>query len=119
VDDANAKGAFEALIAREESRQTQATGWAALVAKGRPADAVVLAYETPEQSWTAFALSEAIVRRRDVARSLRDKGQAWAGWTATFPRGAVPPGARVSAWALDADGPKLYRLEQRAEATAR
>jgi hypothetical protein len=34
----------------------------------------------------------------------------WAGWTATFPRNAIPPGATLSFWAVDADAPKLYLL---------
>ena len=32
-------------------------------------------------------------------------------WTATFPRSLIPPAAKLSFWALDADEPKLYLLK--------
>ena len=104
-------GNFE-IIERIDDQQARASGFAVLKRQGRPADAVLLAYETPAQSSIAFAISDAVVRRRDVARAMRDQRHVLAGWTVTFPRVAVPAGARISAWALDADVPKVYRLEQ-------
>ena len=92
-----------------DNGQYRASGWAALTGEKRPADAVILAHAVPGGSWTAFAISDAVVKRRDVARLL-GKDQLWSGWFATFPRAAVPPGAVVSAWAVDVEGPKLYRL---------
>ena len=96
-----------------------ASGWTAMLNKNRPADAVLLAYSTTDDDWTAFAMSDAMTMRNDIARRFRRNGEAyqqnliWSGWTATFPRSAIPAGARISAWAVDSDGPILYRLEEK------
>ena len=87
-----------------------ATGWAALEEKSRPPDCVVVAYRAPSQEWIAVAISDKVVRRPDVVEFLDDEDQLWSGWTAKFPVAAVPPGAKLSAWAFDADEPKLYQL---------
>ncbi|CAN5744883.1 hypothetical protein BH20VER1_BH20VER1_21080 [soil metagenome] len=106
---AEGSGAWEEL-APGEGETMQAAGWAVLPGRRKPVDAVLLAYETPEREWIAFAISDAVVRRRDVARRLREPDLTWCGWAADFPRGAVPAGARLSAWAVATDGPRLYRL---------
>lgn len=111
VDDQTASGWCDS-VALAENGTARASGWAALTAKGRPADAVVLAYEMPGQSPVIFAMSDNVTKRPDVVRLLRERRQLWTGWFATFPRDAVPPGAAISAWAVDADGPTLYRLRQ-------
>jgi hypothetical protein len=109
-----ATGKLETIAPIEDGR-VRAAGFAQLVRERRSADAVLLAYETPDGKWTAFEISDGVTRRRDIAHAAGDQYQ---GWTATFPRAAVPAGARISAWALDADGPKLYRLEQNVESLA-
>lgn len=113
ADERAAAGVFETL-SMSNGAQWRASGWAALKVKGRAPDAILFAYETPERTWNAFAISDSVVKRRDIARLLKDEAHVWAGWSATFPRDAVPPGARISAWAVDADVPKLYRLKQNA-----
>lgn len=87
-----------------------ATGWAALEEKSRPADCVVLAYQTPSLEWIAVAISDNVVQRPDVVELLDDEDQLWSGWSARFPTRAIPPGAKLSAWAFDADESKLYQL---------
>lgn len=85
--------------------------------KNRPADGVLLAYSTAGDEWTAFALSDAVTMRNDIARRFRKRHEAyrqnliWSGWSANFPRSAIPVGAKISAWAVDSDGPTLYRLD--------
>jgi hypothetical protein len=86
-----------------------AWGWAALSGRHRPADAVLLAYAARGE-WIAFALSSAVINRPDVAEKLRSSEQLWSGWRAVFLRDAIPPGAEISAWAVDAKDAKLYRL---------
>jgi hypothetical protein len=88
-----------------------AWGWAALNGRHRPADAVLLAYADARGEWTAFALSDAVLDRPDVAKTFRSTEQLWSGWRAVFPRDAVAPGAAISAWAVDAKDAKLYRLQ--------
>ena len=87
-----------------------ATGWAALEEKSRSPDCVVVAYRAPSQEWIAVAISDKVVERRDVADLLDDEDHLWSGWTAKFPAASVPPGAKLSAWAFDADESKLYQL---------
>jgi len=88
-----------------------AWGWASLPGRNRPADAVLLAYADARGEWIAFALSDAVFDRPDVARISRSSEQLWSGWRAAFSPEALPPGAEISAWAVDAKDSKLYRLK--------
>jgi hypothetical protein len=97
----------------------RASGWNALNGKGRPADCVVVAYQDPrDQEWVAFAISDSIEMRPKIVKRLRNMDQLWAGWTATFSREKIPAGARLSFWAMDADGPKLYQLGDHSSTTS-
>jgi hypothetical protein len=95
VDDRTAAGWCDAVVASGEG-EFRAAGWAALPASGRPADAVLLAYQVPGEAWVPFALSDAMVRRRDIARLLKDQHQLWSGWAAglSAQRGAGECGSR-------------------------
>jgi hypothetical protein len=95
-----------------------AWGWAALPNKGRAADCVVLAYADDRGEWIAFALSDAFENRPDVVRVLGKREYLWSGWHASFPAEAVPPGKKISAWALDAKEARLYRLKSNEPAPA-
>lgn len=91
-----------------------AWGWAAFPPRKRPADAVVLAYADGRGGWTAFALSDTVVQRPDVAATLGKRDQLWSGWRAAFASDAAPAGAEISAWAVDAREAKLHRLRTNA-----
>ena len=89
----------------------RATGWAVLDVQGRPADCVVAAYQTEsDPDPIVFAISDSFEMRADVVKRFRSIERLWSGWAATFPKSAVPPGATLSFWAVDADQPKLYQL---------
>ena len=88
-----------------------AWGWAALTARKRPADGVLLAYANERGDWIAFALSDAVLSRPDVARTLGSTDQLWSGWRVRFAANALPKDAQISAWAISAREPKLYRLK--------
>jgi hypothetical protein len=111
ADGHSASGWFDGLAVSDQSNFT-AWGWAALPGKGRPADCVILAYANERGEWIAFGLSDAVLKRPDVAQSLRDPEQLWTGWRTTLPRSLVPKGAKLSAWAVDAKDAKLYRLKE-------
>lgn len=107
-----AAGAWE-LTAPADPDIYRASGWAALIAKGHPADCVVLAYEARPDQWIAVAMSDSVTSRPDVSgkQRLNDKEQIWSGWTASFPRSAMIAGEKLSAWAVDTEGPVFYRLD--------
>jgi hypothetical protein len=109
TDDQAAAGWFGSLTSGADGLRT-ANGWAALPAKHRPADAVVLAYADEHGEWIAFALSDAVLSRPDVARVLGSGEQLWSGWRVVFAGGTLPPHTAISAWGLDAKEAKLYRL---------
>lgn len=88
-----------------------AWGWAALTGRNRPADAVLLAYAGERGDWIAFALSNAVIARPDVAATTGMRDQLWSGWQAVFAPGAASAGAEISAWAVDAKEFRLYRLK--------
>jgi hypothetical protein len=90
----------------------RASGWAALDGKGRPADCVAIAWQkTPGDEWTLFAISDSFGMRADIVKRCGTRKQLWSGWSATFSRSAFPEGGKLSFWAVDADAPRLYRLE--------
>jgi hypothetical protein len=110
ADGRNATGWCES-IAPSGSDTLVASGWAVLNAAGRPAGGVVLTYEYPERNWVLFAISDGISARPDIAERLHNRDLFWSGWQATFPRSAFPPGARISAWAIDCENASIYRLD--------
>ena len=106
-----ASGACE-TIASVEADSLRASGWAVLEAKGRPADCVAVAYQAPPNNeWTLCAISDSFAMRPEIVNRFRTVEQLWSGWSATVPRSAFPAGAKLSFWAVDADAPRLYRLE--------
>jgi hypothetical protein len=114
-----ASGACES-IATLEGNLVRATGWAALDAKGRPPDCVAIAYQVaPDQGWTLCAISDSFAMRFEIAKRLGTVEQLWSGWSATLPRNAFPPKAKLSFWAVDADEPRLYQLRDESGATTR
>lgn len=109
ADGTLASGWVDGLAPAKEDRHT-AWGWAGLVRKNKPADGVVLAYGDERGEWVVFALSDGPELRPDVVQTLGRPEQMWSGWRVTFPRDAVPAGAKLSVWALDAKEAKLYKL---------
>lgn len=111
-DNRSAAGEWTALVPGP-NESLLASGWAIFKQKGRRADAVVLTYETP-QGGTVFALSDELACTADLSPPFRRKRYGRAKWCVAFSRTALPENARISAWAVDAEAPKLYRLKQTA-----
>jgi hypothetical protein len=119
ADGKRASGSCE-FVAPSAGNLMHATGWAVLDGKGRPPDAVAVAYQTaPGQEWTVCAISDSFAMRPEIVKRLRTMEQLWSGWSATFAQTALPAGARLSFWAIDADEPRLYRLKDESNFTAR
>jgi len=108
------------MIMAKDAQFVRASGWAVLPAKGRPPDAVVVAYENgPGADLVLCAISDSFEIRADIVKRFHKMDQLWSGWSATFPRAAFPAGGKLSFWAVDADEPKLYRLKDDGGATIR
>jgi hypothetical protein len=112
ADGKSASGSCDTLTP-VDAQSMRATGWAVLNAKGRPADCVAVAYQAASE-WIIFAISESFEMRPAIVKRFRSMDQLWSGWTATFPTAAIPAGAKLSFWAIDADEPKLYLLNDNA-----
>jgi hypothetical protein len=110
ADNQAAAGWCDGLTTGNDDRRT-AWGWASFPTRNRPADAVVLAFANEQGDWVAFAHSDAVLERPDVARTLQSAEQLWSGWRVVFRGDALPKGAEISAWAVDAKEAKLYRLK--------
>ena len=86
-------------------------GWAVLPKKKKPADGVILSYENKRGEAIAFAVASPAIKRKDVAKSLKNKAYTYAGWEKFIPWDKIPKAAgKVKAWALDADTGKAYQL---------
>lgn len=103
--DANAVGEFERQFA----------GWSALLSKGRPPDCVLLAYENAVHQPVAFVVADRLEPRYDIMKRFRNDDLLWSGWSAKLRTDVVPAGAKLSAWACDADTGNVYRLPQERE----
>lgn len=87
-----------------------ASGWAYLPADARPPAGVVLAYRSGAD-WKAFALSDVTQSRPDLRNKYGSRSYLGAGWRFGFPRSLLPPGEQeISAWALEAENGRTYRL---------
>ena len=119
ADSRRASGSCES-IAPVDGNFVRAAGWAALDAKGRPADCVAVAYRTAaDQPWIVFAISDSFAMRPDIVKRFHLMDQLWSGWSATFSKTAAPAGAEFSFWAVDADEPRLYQLKDETGGTTR
>jgi hypothetical protein len=101
-------GAFENMK-RDNGDLCVASGWAYLPAEKRPAACVVFAFGHDE-SWTAFALSDQRGNRTDLPNKPKGAGYDL-GWRGAFSLERLPTGTtQISAWAVDADKGKTFRL---------
>jgi hypothetical protein len=96
-----------------EGQTCKFVGWATLPKRDRPADCVVLSYETPGQgNAIAFRVADETQERLDVARALHSTTLTACGWICHFDRSLVPPGDHlIRAWAFDAKRATLYPLD--------
>jgi hypothetical protein len=111
TDGSRVAGLCETILDRGEN--FQASGWALLKTKRRNADCVAVFAESPGTEPTLIGLSDSVEMRWDIARAGWPNDYLWSGWRATLPRAAIPPNAKLSFWAVDADEPRLYRLEEK------
>jgi hypothetical protein len=92
------------------SGQWGAKGWAVLPDSRRPADAVVLTQDDASGEPQIVTLAKIGVPRADVAGAKTEPAYVRAGWIERFDDGQLPEGARIKAWAFDAERGRAHRL---------
>jgi hypothetical protein len=110
VEPASGFGSFDQLS--RDGQVFAAAGRARLPYRGEPADAVLLTYRTKDDNAVLFSVAE-MDYKGDVLKLIPGKNPDYTYfWKKTFPQNSLPADAvEVSAWALDADTGKAYKLE--------
>lgn len=87
-----------------------AFGWAVLPGTNEPADAVLLAFESENES-KVFAMTGTKPFGDFNLNSLNQSKDLYSRWQKTFSRSVLPDApVRITAWAFDASTGKAYRL---------
>lgn len=106
----DAPGVFE--MPRAEGDGSLSVTGSAFLPGGRPADAVLLAYERGEGESIVFALVGPSGERRYSLAQLGRYVTPETDWRGRVPAEKIPRGTRwITAWAFDAGAGKAYRLE--------
>lgn len=87
-------------------------GWARVPDRDRPADCVVLGFETPNGVWKPFCVFETGGDRPDVARHFGSGALARAGFSGTVDATSLPRGGiTIRAWAIDLKTERTFPME--------
>jgi hypothetical protein len=100
---------------RVGSDAVKVEGWAIDPDRKRPADAVILTFDTANGLPLIFIMADMGAQRPDIAQALKDGRYLKCGWIVTAPLGRIPPGVKVTqirAWAMDSSTGRLHRLEK-------
>jgi hypothetical protein len=86
-------------------------GWARLPDQDRPADCVVLGFETSDGGWKPFCVFETGGNRPDVARTLGSGALARAGFSGRVDAASLPRGeTTLKAWAIDLENERAFPI---------
>jgi hypothetical protein len=86
-------------------------GWARVPDQNRPADCVVLGFETDDGLWQPFCVTETGEKRPDVAEKTGSAPLARAGFSRTINARNLPrSGATVRAWAIDLQNERAFPM---------
>ena len=97
---------------KNSNQQDVMVGWAVLLKKERPADAVLLTYDDSKGESIIFAVADVGRPRTDVSQTLKDDAYLRSGWAKTFDPNKIPPDAHsLKAWAFDAENARAYPLK--------
>ncbi|MFB2935033.1 hypothetical protein ACE1B6_07115 [Aerosakkonemataceae cyanobacterium BLCC-F154] len=89
-----------------------AGGWARLVERGQPADAVLLTYEKAKGEDIIFAISDTRVERPDVVKATKNQVYLMTGWQKAFSASKLPKGlVTIKAWAFNTEKGTAFPLE--------
>ena len=86
-------------------------GWARVPEEDRPADCVVVGFETSEGRWQPFCVFETGGNRPDVARHFGLGGLTRAGFSGRVASASLPSGdITIKAWAIDLRNERAFPL---------
>jgi hypothetical protein len=108
--DSQISGQIESF--HRDGAHLQIAGWAILPARRDPADAVILAYSTPQGS-IPFALIDNFLSRPEVAKALSDNRYNNSGFASPVDLAGIHglrSDSEISAWSFDALTGKAHRL---------
>ena len=87
-------------------------GWARVPEQDRPADCVVIGFETSEGQWQPFCVFETGGNRPDVARHFGIGGLTRAGFSGRVASASLPSGdITIKAWAIDLRNERVFPLD--------
>ena len=89
----------------------EVVGWAILPHKLRAADAVLLTYDDSHGDPTIFALATTGLPQVAVADALQESAYLRSGWAKRLKASRVPYGARIQAWAFDAEENRAFLMQ--------
>ncbi|MEI6534276.1 MAG: hypothetical protein WCN98_02965 [Verrucomicrobiaceae bacterium] len=115
---------FERLY-KNESGNWRVQGFTILPGQVRPADAILFAYQKPGEGWIMFGFTQSHGLPNYIARSLVKDMYAIIPGRNPLPNSMMgpwdpevyieevpPPGSRITAWALDMQAGKIYRVNR-------
>jgi hypothetical protein len=117
VDPETAKGLIEGgmqNVWQPDKDSIGVSGYAYFIKQRRPVDLVLFTYENQDHEQVIFATMDRIVGRPDLAAAKSDASYMGSGWDARLPLARIPSyfaQTKLSAWALDADTGRIYRLD--------
>jgi hypothetical protein len=84
-------------------------GWARVPDQDRPADCVVLGFETSDNAWKPFCVIETGGKRPDVARHFASRALKRAGFSGVVDGSTLPNGElTMMAWAIDLQDKRAF-----------
>ena len=87
-------------------------GWARVPEQDRPADCVVIGFETSEGRWQPFCVFETSGNRRTWPSILEIGGLTRAGFSGRVASASLPPGdITIKAWAIDLRNERVFPLD--------
>ena len=107
--DAAAAGNLDAATL-ESSGQLAFQGWARVPDQDRPADCVVLGFETSDGAWKPFCVVETGGNRPDVARHFGHAALDRAGFSGRVEATNLPRGVTLKAWAIDLQNERIFPI---------
>ncbi|HEX8489646.1 MAG TPA: hypothetical protein VF626_01395, partial [Chthoniobacterales bacterium] len=95
----------------ESASQLVFQGWAFVPDQNRPADCIIVGFETPDGAWNPFCVVQTGGSRPDVARHFGHAALERAGFSARVDATSLPGGPIIlKAWAIDLQNERAFPI---------